>query len=229
MRNVSRTGSCIQKIVRPYLRNRIAQVFAVCGLLCASVAWPQSTPGPASTKPDPSIGRKRSLKGVPNFGEVTDKLYRGGKPSAEGVAGLAHESVGLVINLSGENNVERDRVTKAGMEYVAIPWHCFHAQNEQVAKFLRVLRAHPDKKIFVHCRLGDDRTGMMIASYRMAEQGWTAQQAMKEMVAFGFSEVHHWICPGLASYEQNFPREFQTSPAFEGLRPQPPASQTRPQ
>ena len=210
------------------MRSRILRFFAACGLLWVNVAHTQSAPNAVPMEPDPPIARKRTLEGVPNFGEVTDKLYRGGRPSAEGFARLAHEGVGLVIDLSGNGKVERDRVTKAGMEYVTIPWHCYHAQNGEVATFLRVLREHPDKKIFVHCRLGEDRTGMMIASYRMAEQGWTAEQARKEMVAFGFSAVHHWICPGLASYEQNFPREFQTSPEFDGLRAQPQSSQPRP-
>jgi len=67
--------------------------------------------------------------------------------------------------------------------------------------------------------LGDDRTGMMIASYRMAKQGWSAEKAEKEMEKFGFSFTHRrLICPGLSSYEENFPQRFKTSPAFRDLR-----------
>jgi protein tyrosine/serine phosphatase len=161
---------------------------------------------------------------VPNFGQVTDTLYRGGQPTAEGFEGLAHEGVGVVVDLSG-NQSERDKVKKLGMEYVSIPWHCFHLEDKQVAQFLRVLREHSDQKVFVHCRLGEDRTGMMVAGYRMAEQGWTAEQARREMTAFGFSSMHHLMCPGLATYEENFPHRFQTNPAFDGLRPVQPSSQ----
>jgi protein tyrosine phosphatase (PTP) superfamily phosphohydrolase (DUF442 family) len=194
---------------------------AVCGLLLASagLGLPQAgSSGASSGDAERAIGRRRTLKGVPNFGQVTDTLYRGGQPTAEGFEGLAHEGVGVVVDLSG-NQSERDKVKKLGMEYVSIPWHCFHLEDRQVAQFLRVLREHSDQKVFVHCRLGEDRTGMMVAGYRIAEQGWTAEQARKEMAAFGFTSVHHLMCPGLATYEQNFPREFQTSPAFDGLRP----------
>ena len=88
-----------------------------------------------------------------------------------------------------------------------------------------MLRDNPNKKVFVHCRLGDDRTGMMIAAYRMAE-GWRANDAMREMQAFGFSRAHRLICPRLAGYEHSFPKRLKNDPAFEGVRSLPPPTKT---
>jgi protein-tyrosine phosphatase len=82
-----------------------------------------------------------------------------------------------------------------------------------------LLHENSGKKVFVHCRLGDDRTGMMTAAYRIAEEGWTAHEAMEEMKAFGFSRAHHFLCRGLADYEKEFPDRLQSSPAFEGVGP----------
>lgn len=175
------------------------------------------TPGPAA-HPEHTFAKILTLPGVPNFGEVTEQLYRGGQPTADGFKELVRRGVGIVIDLRGGEG-ERAQVTKLGMQYVSIPWHCFNPQNERFAQFLQVIRENPDKKIFVHCRLGVDRTGMMIASYRMGEQGWNAGEAAREMAAFGFSSMHHMICPGLATYEANFPRQLQNSPAFKSLRP----------
>jgi hypothetical protein len=59
---------------------------------------------------------------------------------------------------------------------------------------------------------------MMIAAYRMAEQGWTAEEAMQEMKAEGFTASHHFICPGLARYEKSFPRRYKNNPAFRLLQ-----------
>jgi hypothetical protein len=59
---------------------------------------------------------------------------------------------------------------------------------------------------------------MVIAAFRMSGQGWTAEQAMKEMHAFGFTTAHHLICPGLAGYEKSFPERLKESPAFRELR-----------
>jgi tyrosine-protein phosphatase SIW14 len=215
--------------MRSQLWRRTLRVMAVSGLLLESavLGLPQAGSGASSGDAERAIGRRRTLKGVPNFGQVTDTLYRGGQPTAEGFEALAHEGVSVVVDLSG-NQSERDKVKKLGMEYVSIPWHCFHLEDKQVAQFLRVLREHSDQKVFVHCRLGEDRTGMMVAGYRIAEQGWTAEQARKEMAAFGFTSVHHLMCPGLATYEENFPQRFQTNPAFDGLRPVQPSSQPQP-
>jgi hypothetical protein len=67
--------------------------------------------------------------------------------------------------------------------------------------------------------LGDDRTAMMIASYRMAEEDWSTERAEKEMEKFGFSFAHRsLICPRLSSYAEEFPHHFKTSPAFRDLR-----------
>jgi tyrosine-protein phosphatase SIW14 len=137
--------------------------------------------------------------------------------------------VDVVIDLRGGTRAaERDAVAKLSMRYVALPWHCGHPDDESVARFLAILRENQDKKIFVHCHFGTDRTGMMIAAYRIAEQGWSASDARKEMEAYGFSRVHHLACSGLASYEENFPGEFASRPAFEKLRPAEAASDPPP-
>jgi tyrosine-protein phosphatase SIW14 len=172
---------------------------------------------------DRSIARRLRIVGVPNAGEVTPNLYRGAQPNAQGFKALANMGVNIVVDLRGLSKAERERVNKLGMQYVAIPWHCPFPRDEAFARFLELIRKNPGKKVFVHCRLGDDRAGMTIAAYRMAEQGWTAQQAMEEMQAYGFSQSHHFICPGLSSYEASFPRRFRTSPVFRELRAATPA------
>jgi protein tyrosine/serine phosphatase len=86
------------------------------------------------------------------------------------------------------------------------------------AIFLKVIEQDHGKKIFVHCRLGGDRTGMAIASYRMAQEGWSADEAMKEMERFGFQGIHLVICPALGHYEKEFPEHLKTNPAFKELQ-----------
>jgi tyrosine-protein phosphatase SIW14 len=154
--------------------------------------------------------------GLPNFGEVTPTLYRGGQPARVGYEKLAKMGVKVVIDLRlTKKGEERREVEKQGMEYVSIPWHCYLPKDAQFARFLMILREHPHKKIYVHCRYGDDRTGMMIAAYRMAVEGWTPQQARKEMEHFGF---HRLVCPSLGPYEKSFPERFKKNSAFQALR-----------
>jgi len=164
------------------------------------------------------MGTRLKAKGVPNFGEVTPSLYRGALPSNEGFEALKKLGINVVVDLrGGKNKEEETTVTKLGMQYISIPSHCPFPNDGPFAKFLRVIRENPAKKVFVHCRLGDDRTGMAVAAYRIAEEGWSADEAMKEMKTFGFSAVHHAMCPGLADYEQKFPQRLKTSTAFKEL------------
>jgi hypothetical protein len=177
-----------------------------------------SAPAKKSTSGSSGVG-KRTRKNLPNFGEATTTLYRGGQPSKEGFRILAKMGINIVVDLRGSRDSERKIVTQLGMQYVPLYWHCWFPKDKVFAQFLRLVRDNPGKKIFVHCRLGDDRTGMMIASYRMAREGWSAEKAEKEMEKFGFSLPHRrMICPSLLSYEKKFPQRFRTSPAFKDLR-----------
>ena len=171
----------------------------------------QATPAPAGPSTGThSIGTRVKTKGIPNFGEVTPNLYRGAQPTEEGLQALKDMGINLVVDLrGGASKEEEETAKKLGMQYVSIPSHCPFPKDEPFAKFLRVLRENPGKKAFVHCRLGADRTGMAVASYRMAEEGWSADEAMKEMKAFGFNGVHHAMCPGLADYEESFPERLK--------------------
>lgn len=161
-----------------------------------------------------AIGRRLEQKGVPNFGEVTPHLYRGGLVDTDGLKALKNLGINVVIDTHANDVSEQLEVEKLGMKYVAIPWHCPKPHDEVFAEFLQLVHENKQNKIFVHCRLGEDRTGMMVASYRMAEEGWTAKEAMAEMKSFGFTTSHHFICPSLAGYEKSFPKRLKDDPAF---------------
>jgi hypothetical protein len=160
--------------------------------------------------------RRVTVIGVSNFGEVTPHLFRGGQPKLLGYKHLKEMGIDIVVDLrlSGDGNEEKD-VKKAGMKFVSLRWHCMLPRDEVFAKFLKLLRDNRDKKIFVHCRYGDDRTGMMIAAYRMADEGWTPEEARAEMMKFGF---HRMVCPRLVSYEAHFPEHLKNGSAFKDWR-----------
>jgi tyrosine-protein phosphatase SIW14 len=204
------TGCVISRISRPiYL--------AVLLAACIGTSAEQSTKKVGVTAAE-HPAQRITIIGVSNFGEVNSHLYRGGQPKGTGYANLKKMGIDVVIDLrlSGKD-AEKKTVNKAGMQYVAIPWHCMFPKDRHVAKFLSVLDENKGKKIFVHCRYGDDRTGMMIAAYRMAEEGWTPQEARKEMEKFGF---HKLVCLRLGPYEHDFPEHLKNSADFKQWRAQ---------
>jgi tyrosine-protein phosphatase SIW14 len=165
------------------------------------------------------MAERVQVTGVPNFGEVSPRIFRGGQPSFDGLEQLAKMGVNIIVNLRPGDHADEEReATRLGMQYVAIPWQCYHPSDTAIAEFLTVLHENPTKKIFVHCQHGSDRTGMSIAAHRMSDEGWSAEDAQKEMKAFGFNRSHRLACHGLSDYEKNFPEQFRTSPEFENLR-----------
>jgi len=201
---------------------RRLQVFAVALWLAATMCagqQSQQTGGTTASQGARAFSQKRNIEGVPNFGEVTPKLFRGAQPTHEGFEGLAKMGIGIVVDARAGNRTDSEGrdVGKLGMQYVSIPWHCTSPSDDVMVRFLKVIRENPDKKVFVHCRLGKDRTGMMVAAYRMALQNWTADEALQEMQEFGFSTGHHFFCPRLAPYEKSFPERLVRNPALGGL------------
>ena len=164
-----------------------------------------------------TMGQHLKAKGIPNLGQVTSTLYRGGQPSAEGFETLAHMGIAIVVD-TGRSKRDEAVIKNLGMSYVSLPWYCPFPKDEVFARFIEIIRENPGKKIFVHCRLGDDRTGMMVAAYRMGQQHRTAEEAMQEMHEFGYRGIHHLMCPGLGRYEKSFPRRLQNNSVFENLR-----------
>jgi tyrosine-protein phosphatase SIW14 len=146
------------------------------------------SPAPAGTA---HVG----LHGLPNFGIVSPQLYRGGQPKDTGFAELKRLGVDIVVNLrheTGQVARERAPVNAHGMRYVSIPWHGRDTPSaEQVAQFLKLLHDNADRRVFVHCRRGAERTGVFVASYRIAREHWTPEQALAEMERFRFRGLGH--------------------------------------
>jgi protein tyrosine phosphatase (PTP) superfamily phosphohydrolase (DUF442 family) len=147
------------------------------------------TPPPTGSAGSPSASRLR-YAGLPNFGVVSDQLYRGAQPDESGFAELARLGIAIVVNLRHERDRiarERTLVEGLGMHYVSIPWRGHDDPNPvQVAQFLRLLRDNPQRKVFVHCQRGAERTGVMVACHRISREQWTPERAQAEMEVFGF-------------------------------------------
>lgn len=51
---------------------------------------------------------------------------------------------------------------------------------------LAVLSDSENWPIFVHCTHGQDRTGLVVAEFRVKVDGWDVERAEEEMLAYGF-------------------------------------------
>jgi uncharacterized protein (TIGR01244 family) len=128
--------------------------------------------------------------GLPNLYRVDEGLYRGAQLDDEGFATLRELGVKTVVNLRPDRD-EAEISEANGLDYVHLPMRAWRVRDEQVAEFLRIA-SDPDRRpVFVHCRHGADRTGMLVAMYRRVEQNWSASDAVAEMTEGGFG-FHSW-------------------------------------
>ncbi len=189
---------------------RIAFAFAVSFFLAVPAGWSRPTQNPT---------------GVSNFGEVTGALYRGGQPSEAGFASLKHLGVAIIVNFrngASETSEEKREVESLGMKYVGIPWSGRDTPSDaQIVQFLDLVRNNPRVKIFVHCKRGADRTGTMIAAYRIVVQHEPVQEAVSEMHSFHYA--HFWL-PQLQRYVVSLPRLLHNDPLFTAYVAAPAAS-----
>ena len=140
---------------------------------------------------------------IPNFHKVNEHIFRGGQPGGQAWSGLARIGVKIVIDLRREDEhsaaAEAEAVRAAGMYYVNVPLKGVAAPaGDQVGKLLSLLNSQ--YTIFVHCKRGADRTGAIIACYRIEHDHWEPRQALSEAKLFGMA----WDQFGLKRYVRAF-------------------------
>jgi tyrosine-protein phosphatase SIW14 len=205
-------------ILDRHLRSRFLS-FLLLGSVFYQLGQPCSVRAQSAT---PSLGIKLHIRGIPNSGKISDRLFRGAQPKFAAFTELKRLGVTTIVNLRSENlrklEWERGQAVAQGFRFVHIPVNGWSTPKpEQIAQFLGIFSQDPPQKIFIHCHYGDDRTGVFVAAYRIALDRWSAEQAAKEMDYFGFNWFWH---PSMKTFVQNFPDTLNSSESLARFRPQ---------
>ena len=146
---------------------------------------------------------------LPNFHQVNSQLYRGAQPKAGGLQRLKAIGIKTIVNLRGEDDrtrAEGDAARALGLRYYSVPLPGFSApKDKEVQQVLDIINAPENQPVFVHCRHGEDRTGTIIACYRITHDGWTATRAKKKAESCGMS----WTQVGMKRYIDKFYKQRQ--------------------
>ena len=114
---------------------------------------------------------------------------------------LKAKGIETIVNLRSFHS-DRDEIADTGLGYEHIYMKAWHAEDEEVVRFLQIVINPKRVPVLVHCQHGADRTGTMCAIYRVAVQGWTREDALKEMTEGGYG--FHGIWSNLQSYLLEF-------------------------
>lgn len=131
------------------------------------------------------------IEGLPNAYKVSDTLYRGAQPTADGFKELKKLGIKTVICLRSFHSDEK-LIAGTGLAYESIPINTWDMEGDYVIKFLKSATDTNKTPVFVHCQHGADRTGTMCALYRITVSGWTKDAAIKEMTDGGFGFHSTW-------------------------------------
>lgn len=133
------------------------------------------------------------IENIPNFHTVTDTIHRGGQPSREQLLVLKESGFKSIINLRSrlrQVEMERQWVEKIGMFYHSYPLRYWLSPDiKDMEKLFSVLESPDRQPVFIHCFHGADRTGIVVAAYRIMREDWTFEEAYREMVACGFHRI----------------------------------------
>ncbi|MDQ3805656.1 MAG: hypothetical protein M3416_17740 [Acidobacteriota bacterium] len=131
---------------------------------------------------------------IRNFAKVSEGVYRGALPGADAYFGLVNKlGVRRILSLTeGARERDREAALAAGVtEWRHIPFADREKPKaERVREWLDIMRTAPTEgAIYTHCMGGRHRTGVLVAVLRVADQGWTKEQAFREMLHYGWYDA----------------------------------------
>ena len=138
--------------------------------------------------------------GLLNLHRVNSSLYRSAQPTENGFAFLstsaslanADRPIKTIVSLRAFNDDAPLVPESSALRLEQIRFKTWHPEDEDVIKFLRIATTPALQPVLVHCQHGSDRTGTMVAIYRIAFEGWSKAQATDEMVNGGFGFHPIW-------------------------------------
>lgn len=152
---------------------------------------------------------KRYKEDLPNFYKVNSDIYRGGQPTEAGIKTLAKLGVKTIIYLRDGKELakaEEKWAADAGIKFIHEPEHNWRKpKRKSIESIIETLTTAENQPVFVHCRRGADRTGTVIATYRITRDGWTAKQANAEAKKFGFG----WWQVRMKDFIKDYYRDFK--------------------
>jgi protein tyrosine/serine phosphatase len=135
-----------------------------------------------------ALAELQGSTGPARFGVVREGLYRGGQPSARHLELLRALGVETVVDLRhGDAGVEGVAARRLGMRFVRFPFYgIFGADSAFLARIVDAVRR--GGRVYVHCRVGRDRTSLVVALYRVLVEGWDPETAWRhEAVDYGYA------------------------------------------
>jgi len=143
---------------------------------------------------NPNSSQKATLiDEAKNFYRVDELLFRSAQLDGSYAAKLRELGIKSIVNLrhfsrGGDRRAFGDQFWLANK-----PLQSWEIKPAQIADVLRTIRERQKEgAVLVHCYHGADRTGLVVAMYRVIYQGWSLDAARSEMIEGGYGFHSMW-------------------------------------
>lgn len=169
-------------------------LLALLGLLIAPLSWSADAPRIRPlTWAQPVIGTQ-----LENFHQVSPEVYRSGQPKERDLKLLVEQlGVKSVLCLRDLHD-DDDEAEGLPLALYRVEMEADDVEPDKVARAMQIIKDAP-KPILIHCWHGSDRTGLVVAAYRITFQNWDPVVAADELANGGFG-YHHKMFPGIAEW-----------------------------
>jgi len=158
------------------------------------------------------------------------RVYRSGQMTADGFADAVQRlHIRTIINVqddapdpdidlgfwSSHTIRESELCRQLGVRYVPISPRLISRRQipeqhpKAIDEVLAVLDEEASYPVLIHCHAGLHRTGVLTAVYRMEYEGWSPDEAYREMKGQGFGP---WVCTSANDYVNQFVLSYQRRP-----------------
>lgn len=177
----------------------------------------------------------RSKDLIINFSKVNDGIYRGARlTSTQAVEYLKSINVKNIVNLQGgdldsdigviipwaepgerADVIAREKATalSLGLGYLHTPLNSLEPitknEDKEIDEVLNFMNEKNNQPVFIHCEHGADRTGLLVALYRVKYEGMDVEAARNEWIRSGHNKLHRIFTGDLDKYYYQKVKEFQ--------------------
>lgn len=125
------------------------------------------------------LAERITVTGLENFYKLSDSVYRSEQPDNKEMKELEKMGIKTVLNLRNYHN-DNNEAKGTYLTLERIRMNAEDINYEKILAAMKIIKNSP-KPILIHCLHGSDRTGCIVASYRIVFQNWTKEAAIKEL------------------------------------------------
>ena len=132
--------------------------------------------------------------------KVSEGVFRGPHPGEADLRELSRMGIRTVLSLEDDPSVvaeEGKACQSFNIDFVNIPLsEVAPPSADALTQAVNIIQEYRDRGIYVHCRRGIDRTGYVIAAFRMLVEKCDLDKAYKECCDHGHSKLIYFFWKG---------------------------------